>query len=337
MPFIQAATRRTIPPRGPRTAKIAIIGEAGGAYENAQLKPFVGPAGTVLEQCCHAANIILSEVYLDNVVPWQPSKNDISPYYSSTKGTFSPDGVECVNALRERLNQVDANVVVACGATAFSALAGVKGILKYRGYVFQSIGLERVRKVIPIIHPAAALRGMYLYRHLIAADLKKVRIESAFPELKRPERQLIYEYGNVEEALEWLAYFEKQPIVCFDTEVLNYELACLGLSSSPDIACSFPLGDRWSELDEVQIWRGFQRVLGNPDSVKIVQNAAFDINFLLTRCGIEVRGPIEDTMIAHHVMYPELQKGLGFLGSIYCGSQAYWKDMIKFENIKEES
>jgi DNA polymerase I-like protein with 3'-5' exonuclease and polymerase domains len=78
-------------------------------------------------------------------------------------------------------------------------------------------------------------------------------------------------------------------------------------------------------------------VLGNPNSVKVVQNGAFDINFLLTRCGIEVRGPIEDTMIAHHIQYPELQKGLGFLGSIYCGSQAYWKDMIKFENIKEES
>lgn len=337
MPFIQAVTRRTIPPSGPRSAKIAIIGEAGGAYENAQLRPFVGPAGTVLEQCLHSAGIIRSEVYLDNVVPWQPPKNDIGPYYSGTKGTFSPDGVECVKALRERLNNVDANVLVACGATAFSALAGVKGILKYRGYVFQSTGLDRVRKVIPIIHPAAALRGMYLYRHLIAADLKKVKIESLFPELKRPDRQLIYEYGNVEEALEWLEYFEKQPRVCFDTEVINYELACISFSSDPSIACSFPVGDRWSELEELQIWRGIQRVLGNPNSTKIVQNGAFDINFLLTRCGIEVIGPIEDTMIGHHIQFPELQKGLAFLGSIYCSSQTYWKDMIKFDNIKEEA
>lgn len=337
MPFIQSTQRRTIPPIGPRSAKIAIIGEAGGSYENAQLKPFVGPAGTVLEQCMHTASIIRSEVYMDNVVPWQPPGNDISPYYSTTKGTFTPEGVECVNALRERLNETDANVIVACGATSFSALAGYKGILKYRGYLFESIGLNRKRKVLPIIHPAAALRGMYLYRHLIAADLKKARLESATAELVRPARQLIYEFGSVEEALEWLDYFAQQPIVCFDTEVINYELASLQFSSDPAIACSFPVTGRWSELEELQLWRAFQRILGNPDTTKVVQNGAFDCQFLLSRCGIEVRGPIEDTMIGHHIAYPELQKGLGFLGSIYCGAQAYWKDMIKFDNIKEES
>lgn len=328
--------RRLIPPSGPRSAKIAIIGEAGGAYENAQLRPFVGPAGSILEQCMHSAGLIRSETYLTNVVKWQPPGNDISPYYNSTKGTFSPAGVECVNALREELALVDVNVLVACGATAFSALAGMKGILKYRGYIFPSIGFDRVRKVLPIIHPAAALRGMYTYRHLIAADLKKARIESAFPELKRPERQLVYEYGNVEEALEWLRYFEDQPRVCFDIEVINYNLACIAFSSDPSIACSIPVAERWSELDELQIWRGIQRVLGNPASIKVAQNAIFDTQFLLTN-GIEVKGPIEDTMIAHHVMFPELQKGLGFLGSIYCGSQAYWKDLIRFDNIKEES
>ena len=78
-------------------------------------------------------------------------------------------------------------------------------------------------------------------------------------------------------------------------------------------------------------------MLGNRNSIKIVQNGIFDIQFLLTKCGIEVRGPIRDTMISHHIMYPELLKGLAFLVSIYGGSQAYYKDMVKFENIKGES
>jgi len=42
-------------------------------------------------------------------------------------------------------------------------------------------------------------------------------------------------------------------------------------------------------------------------------------------------------MVAHSIMYPELRKGLDFLGSLYCGTQAYWKDKVKFTNIKEES
>ena len=85
------------------------------------------------------------------------------------------------------------------------------------------------------------------------------------------------------------------------------------------------------------MWRGIQGVLGNPNSTKVIQNSMFDVPFLLTRNGITVRGSIHDTMIAHSIMFPELQKGLGFLGSIYCGSQEYWKDTVKFKNIKDES
>ena len=75
----------------------------------------------------------------------------------------------------------------------------------------------------------------------------------------------------------------------------------------------------------------------NNNATKIFQNGVFDIHFLAVQCGIHVQPPIDDTMIAHHLMYPEMLKGLGFLGSMYCGAQEYWKDMVKFDNIKEES
>ena len=118
--------------------------------------------------------------------------------------------------------------------------------------------------------------------------------------------------------------------------MLNYELACISFSSDPSVAISVPLDGRWSLHDEAIIWRGLQKVLGSP-SKKIAQNAIFDVHFLLTRCGIQVRGPIEDTMIAHHIMYPELPKGLAFLVSIYGDTQPYYKDMVKFNNIKGEA
>jgi len=348
--FPAEKARRLVPGIGPQEAKIAVVGEAPGAYEDAQLRPFVGPAGSVLEQCMHAAGIIRAECYLTNVVKARPTKNDISPYFNGR--TFSPEGMYWVQELRSELDAHGCNVIVACGATAFSALTGHSQISKLRGYVWPSIGLSGVRKVIPTIHPAAALydrkggvKGAlassefkpYLYRHVIATDLKKARVESYTRELIRPERQLIYNFASVGEVLEWLDYYEKEPLVCFDIEVVNYELACISFSSDPTIACSIPLSGQWSETDEAIIWRGLQRVLGNRVSVKVAQNGIFDIHFLLTRCGIEVRGPIHDTMIAHSVMYPELPKGLAFLGSVYCGAQGYWKDMIKFENIKDNS
>lgn len=329
--------QRIVPGKGLATAKIIIIGEAPGAYEDARLEPFVGPAGGVLEQCLHAAGMIRSDVYLTNVVKVRPPGNNIEPFFNSTKGTFTPAGMEWVVKLREELDTMEPNIIVTCGVTAFAALTGLSRVLKFRGYIFESQGLAKVRKVLPTIHPAAALRGQYTYRHLIAADLKKAKTESLTPELVRPERQLVYNFATVNEVLEWLDYYTKQSIVCFDIEVLNYEVACIGLSSSPDIACSIPLADRWTLDEELLIWRGLQRVLGNPASIKVAQNAIFDTHFLLTKCGIEVRGPIQDTMILHSIMYPELPKSLAFLGSIYCGSQAYWKDIVKFTNIKGES
>ena len=334
MSFLPDTAPRVIPPEGPKNAKIAIVGEAGGSYENAQLRPFVGPAGGVLEHCMHAAGIIRSECYITNVVKLQPPGNDISPYFNGAKGQFTLEGKVWVDALLQELQEIKPNVVGVCGATALCALTGKTKITKYRGYVMDGVASM---KVIPLIHPAAALRGQYVWRYLIATDLKKIKAESSFPEIKRPQRQLVIEFTHVNEVLEWLEYFEHSSRVCFDIEVTNYELACIGFSDNASTACSIPLDSRWSESDEALIWRGIQRVLGNPASTKIVQNGIFDVHFLLTRCGIEVKGPLEDTMVAHSVMFPELNKGLGFLVSLYGGSQEYYKDMVKFDNIKEES
>lgn len=337
MTFLQmglGASGRIVPGYGPAGARIAIVGEAPGAHEDQQLRPFVGPAGSVLEQCLHAAGLIKSEVYLTNVVKVRPPKNDISPYYNDVRGTFTEAGQEWVSYLHEELRERRPNVVVCAGGCAFSALVGPgKKIMRYRGYFFDCNGL----KVIPTIHPSAALRGMYIYRHMIAADLKKAKEHCGIAELIRPQRQLVFNFQHVHEVLEWLDYYEHQSLVCFDIEVTNYEVSCISFASDPSVAISVPLDSRWSAEDELLVWKGIQRVLGNPNSTKIVQNGIFDVHFLLIRCGIEVRGLIHDTMIAHSIMYPELRKGLDFLGSIYCGTQAYWKNMVKFDNIKEDS
>lgn len=354
MSFLPTGDRpvRRVNGKGPRTAKIAIVGEAPGAYEDAKLEPFVGPAGTVLEQCMHSAGLIKSDVYLTNVVKVRPSKNDISPFFNGK--TFSADGMNWVHELREELDDLQPNIIVACGKTALAAITGQTAITKLRGYLLETIELANVHKCLPCIHPAACLYNQgggdfgglatssvkpYLYRYIITCDLRKAKELSTTPELVRPERQLVYNFANVSEVLEWLDYFAEQPLVCFDIEVLNYEVSCISFSSSPDIAASIPLAHTWSETDETQIWRGIQKILGNPKSVKTGQNLIFDNHFLLTRCGVEVRGPIQDTMIAHSIVYPELPKGLGFLGSLYCGSQEYWKDMVKWSepNIKEEA
>lgn len=343
--FMPETRDRIVPGVGPTTAKIALIGDFTDNYDRNALKPFQGPAGGVLEACLHAAGLIRGELYLTNTIKTAPKQRPKAKnfggsnweFFDDKKQRFTELGMVHVEALRDEINNIDANVLIAAGPAAFAALSGIARGWKFRGYLMESAGLAGVRKVIPTASPASTLRGNYIHRHLIVADIKKAKVESLFPEFRRPQRQLVYRYDSVEEVLQWLEFYETQNIVATDIEVINFEISCISFASSPDVAVVVPIADRWTELEELQIWRAIQRVLGNEKSRKVLQNCIFDIQFMLTRNGIVLKGEIDDTMIAHSVMFPELPKGLGFLGSLHCGAQSYWKDTVKFNNIKEES
>ena len=332
--FLPEINKVEIVPMGSVDSKIAIVGDFTTSYDTNDRRPFAGPAGHVLESCLHSAGLIRGEVYITNLI--KSRMYDRDKVFNGDKGRFTESGMIYVQMLQAELTEVKANIIVACGQAAFTALCSLTKLTQYRGYVWPST-LCPGRKVIATHHPSSAMRGMYVYRHMIAADLSKAKEESNSPELLRPDRQLVYSYNSVEDALEWLSYFEGKDIVGFDIEVINFEVSCISFSSEPNIACVIPIADRWTVQEELQIWRAIQRVLGNPNSVKVVQNGMFDIPFLFSRNGIVVRGEIHDTMVAHSIVYPELPKGLGFLGSIYCGAQEYWKDTVKFNNIKDES
>ena len=331
--FIPETGKIEVPPIGNPKSKIAIVGDWTSGYDVQARAPFQGYAGNILERCLHNAGLIRGELYLTNLVKERTSNPLL--YYNEARGTFTERGMYYVHMLQAELQEVEANVVVAMGSGAFSALCSLGHLSDYRGYIFPST-LYPGLKVIPTHHPSKAMRGMYTYQYLIASDLRKARLESHTRELNRPERELIYTYGSVEDALDILEYYENQELVGFDIEVLNYEVSCISFASSTNRAAVIPIADRWTVDEELAIWRGVQKVLGNPKSKKVIQNAMFDIPFLMTRNGIIVRGEILDTMIGHSILFSDLPKSLGFLGSIYCGAQEYWKDTVKFKSIKEE-
>ena len=320
-----------VKPVGNRNSKIVFVSDCATGFDMRSLTPMNGPHGTVFERCLHNANLIRGEVYVTTLFKQRGEESNYS------NGKFTPRGKEVVQELVEELNSLTPNIVVTLGEAPFCALTGTPFLSRYRGYLLPAREVRTVSKVIGTYHPRDSLRGMYKYRYLIVSDFKKAVTESLSNELTRPNRQLIFNFDGVEDALEWLKYFETADTVCFDIEVLNYEVACISFSSNPNLAVVIPFTKSWNEEDELRLWEGVQRVLGNPNSTKVVQNGIFDIQFLLSKNGVVVRGPVMDTMIAHSIMYPDLPKNLGFLGSIYCGSQEYWKDRVKFTNIKEDS
>lgn len=345
MSFMAPPVRRMIRPEGDPASRIAIVGDYTSGFDDAVMRPFQGYGGNALEQCLHLAGLIRGEVYLTHVIKSRPTKRSppkstsgpCPEFFLENKCTFTAAGEEHLRRLREELDASAANVIVACGRAASVALAGVGAVAAKRGYVFPSVGLKQVRKVIPTHHPSNAVRGTYTYKHMITCDLQKAKVESKFRELVRPDRRLVYEYSNVEEALQWIDAFTGKGPLSVDIEVINFEVSCINLSISPRIGVVIPLADRWTLDEEVLIWMALAKLLEDKTTTKVLQNAIFDVQFMLARYGVHIRGPIHDTMVGHSCMYPELPKGLGFLGSLYCGSQAYWKDMVKFDDIKENS
>lgn len=321
--------------------KIALVGEAWGEHEERQRMPFVGPSGYHLNQMLQEAGIDRTQCFITNVFNLRPKPtNDIHNLCGDKssgipgRGALSPGKYvrkEFAGELARLFKELDecrANVIVALGGTAAWAILGQAGISKLRGTVTGSI----YGKVLCTYHPAAVLRDWSL-RPVTVMDLMKAKRESEFPELRRPERYIWLEPTIEDLEVYYRDYLVKAEAIAFDIETAGDQITCIGFSPGPSSAIVVPFtdprrasGSYWGTLsDEVTVWKWVRRVLDLP-CPKIAQNGLYDINFLWRGYGIPVRNFVDDTMLLHHSLHPEAEKGLGFLGSVYTNEPA-WKLM----------
>ncbi len=129
-----------------------------------------------------------------------------------------------------------------------------------------------------------------------------------------------YHYIDTPKAQKELAKkLSQEKEICFDTETTgldanNSELVGLAFSIKKQEAYYVPVSENQDEaLQTVSI---FKPLLENPNILKIGQNIKYD--FLILRWyGIEVKGQIFDTMIAHYLLEPELRHNLNYLSETY--------------------
>ena len=173
-PLWQTATQ-TVFGEGPAAAEVMLVGEQPGDQEDKQGRPFVGPAGRVLDEALELAGIDRERVYLTNAVKhfkWEArGKRRIH-----AKPTWS-EQVACKPWLEAELGVVRPRVLVCLGATAAQSLLGKQfRVTKERGRWLES---DLAEYVTATIHPSAVLRQRDMEsrdRELAAliADLKLV-------------------------------------------------------------------------------------------------------------------------------------------------------------------
>jgi DNA polymerase len=114
---------------GNPSAEIVFVGEAPGAEEEKQKKPFVGPAGQKLEQILKAMGLSREEVYISNIVKFRPKKGDGRFQGSSNRTPTQEEMASCLPFIRAEIEVLRPRVIVALGRTAAEGLLEKGGAL----------------------------------------------------------------------------------------------------------------------------------------------------------------------------------------------------------------
>lgn len=149
-----------VPGEGPPNADVMLVGEGPGFYEDQQARPFVGPAGKLLEQLLGLAGLTRQEVYITNVVKCRPPEN---------RDPLPVEVEACRKYLEQQIDTIKPKLIVTLGRYSLSWFYPRDSISKVHGAIRERDGTYYVH----MYHPAAALHNGSL-RKVIEEDFRKI-------------------------------------------------------------------------------------------------------------------------------------------------------------------
>ena len=153
-----AKTSNPVPGEGNPQSKIVFVGEAPGQREDEQRRPFVGPAGKLLEELLGTIGLKREDVYITNVVKFRPPENrDPTPEEKEA----------CLPFLKREIAAIKPTVIAPLGRHALTQFFTKISITEAHGKP-HTVG---TLTVFPIYHPAAALHNPGL-RQALFDDFK---------------------------------------------------------------------------------------------------------------------------------------------------------------------
>lgn len=175
---LRKEARDIIPGEGNPEARLLFIGEAGGFHEARLRRPFVGNAGALLNRLLEKIGLSREEVYITNVVKARPPEN--------RDPTFAEIAAYRIYLDRE-LEVIKPELMVTLGRYSMGRFLAGKKITEVHG---QFLRVEGVL-VVPMFHPAAALRSQEVMDKLVAdfARLKEYLKDPSSVEVVNNKRQ----------------------------------------------------------------------------------------------------------------------------------------------------
>ncbi len=151
---------KVVPGEGAEDADIMFIGEAPGWHEDQQGRPFVGPAGQLLDKLLASINLKREQVYIANVIKCRPQGN---------RDPLPTEIQNCRQWLERQIELICPKIIVTLGRYSMAMFFPGKSISKIHGTA------QKRDNVIyyAMYHPAAALHQQSL-RQTIEADMLKI-------------------------------------------------------------------------------------------------------------------------------------------------------------------
>lgn len=320
---------------------ILVVGEFPEDTDVKMGIPFLGRNGLEFKRILKDAGIAEKDCRFTNVFPdippdkkvenWCGKKADVGPVAGSRlplrQGQyFFEERLQYLERLAATTRETKPKLIIALGNVACWALLNRTGILSLRGNVFPCELVPGV-PVLPTYSPSY-VQAVWSERVVVVADMMKAK-RAAEGGLQQRERWLLLE-PTLEETLEGLTCLHFADQLSVDIETKAGTITCIGFAASADAAITVPFwdprksdGNYWQDLDtEKKVWYGVKSLCESPVP-KLFQNGLYDIQYLV-KDGIRPARVLDDTMILHHSIYPEMEKGLGFMGSVYT-DEAPWK------------
>ena len=330
------------------TAQYAFVGDFPTSIEVLEGAPFAGPSGSQFNRITAAANIPRYTCYLTTACKAMPPKKNFNLLWTE-KGYRQPAWGELQRALIEELSQLNCKVIMLLGATPMRLLIDTprfSSIAKYRGSCYHTSEFPHLSHKLPgkililSYHPAFTLvYSSPVSFYIMLMDMNKMKRVVEEPELITPNLNLITK-PEFDSVLWFYDRVKYRDTVCFDIECTPDFITCFSLAIRNDsgviTSMCIPLmdnsGNYWTVEQESAIWTGLAEILIDPAIGIICQNGMFDLMFILRTMNIISDNFYFDTMLAQHLVYTELPKGLDFLTSVYT-YHPYYKDEGKQSHL----
>ena len=163
-----------VPGEGDPAAELMFIGEGPGYHEDRQGRPFVGPAGQLLDGLLASIGAHRGAVFIANMVKCRPPQNrDPEP----------PEIAACAKYLDRQIELVNPRLIVTLGRFSLSRFFPGESVTRARGKPRRA---KDGRLIFPVLHPAAALRRPELRKTMVDDFRAIAKILESPPEPATP-------------------------------------------------------------------------------------------------------------------------------------------------------